>query len=61
MTYRVACRHVRSKVLQTRGDTRRRQCLECGHRWTTVERPAIELADLTADVLRRVKREEPRP
>lgn len=52
------CRHPKSDVLATRGATRRRRCLACGHRWLTVEQHAIDLGALAADVVRRVKQAE---
>jgi len=43
-TYR--CRHTRSRVIgsgtrrtQSEGITRRRECKECGYRWSTIEVP----------------------
>lgn len=53
------CRHPKSDVLATRGATRRRRCLACGHRWLTVEQHAIDLGALAADVARRVRRTGP--
>lgn len=48
------CQHPKSEVLRVRDTNRRRQCLACGFRWTTVEQPAVELAALVADTVRRI-------
>lgn len=50
------CRHPKSEVLATRGNTRRRRCLACGHRWLTVEQSAVDLGALAADAVRRVRK-----
>lgn len=31
------CQHEDSRVTDSRGDRRRRECLHCRHRWTTIE------------------------
>jgi transcriptional regulator NrdR family protein len=40
------CHHVDSRVIHTDADhaeiRRRRECLQCRHRWTSIEMPASE-------------------
>lgn len=43
------CQHPDSRVIDSRGDRRRRECLNCRHRWTT-----IELMAATADAAERI-------
>lgn len=52
------CRHPKSEVLTTKGATRRRRCIACGHRWLTVEQYAIDLGALAADAVRRIPKAE---
>lgn len=44
------CRHADSRVIHTDADAteikRRRECLQCRHRWTTFERTQAELERL---------------
>ena len=50
------CQHD-SRVVETREPKRRRQCLSpaCGHRWSTVEISAAELAQMRADTMRLIR------
>lgn len=52
------CKHPKSRVRATRGATRYRECRACGHRWLTVEQPAIDLGALAVEVARRVRKPE---
>lgn len=31
------CSHTETRVIRKTGQDRRRECLRCGHRWTTIE------------------------
>lgn len=58
------CTHQVSKVIETRGNRRRRECLRCRHKWTTLEVPhgeyirAIRLRERVRELVRALQAEE---
>lgn len=58
------CSYEKSRVVETRGNRRRRQCERCKHKWTTLEVPhseytsAIRLRERVREIVRVLEEEE---